>query len=873
MIFKRAFYTAKLMLLSLSGLLLVVGCSGEPSTMQSPTIERKESTLTTAYKHGITMVTPAFNWREGLPAGNGTIAATVYGAIAEERVLFNHNELWYGGKISPLPDVSDELPVVRQLMLDKKYLEANYHYTNKLREKGLDSANAKYHPAFDLLVTTNAERMFADYARTLNFETGEIEVKWRDGDISMSRRLIVSIPDQISLMSIKANKAKSITGEVTLDIHDLRDAIAQKGGNFDPGFRYKSHADGEFISFSSTGSDRGEFGGVVRVVVDGSNAQALNIIPSAKRKLDGYVGQTEGKISYQNADEVTLYIAVFANEDSSTAIARLKSELAEIDEGYDAYFARHSALQSQRFNSINVNINPNGSNNTPNEVLLLNAYQGDVSKELKQKMFEYGRYLLISSSTAGGYPANLQGIWNGYYSPPWRSLYGINENLQMTYWQGLPGNMKESMMAFYDYFDSHIDEFRENARKLWGTRGIYIPPFMSPDSGVLRHTAPHVVNWTDAAGWLAAFYYDYYLFTGDENFLRNRAVPFMKEVALFYEDFIVKGPDGKNMIFPSQSPENEPAEMHITDAQTGRVHKVKVQINSTIAFAISKEVLRNLIAASELLDIEQAGVKRWKALLADMPNYAVNEDGALREWMHPDFKDNYEHRHQSHIYPLFPGQEITAESEPELFQASKVAIEKRLRIGLKSQTGWSLAHMANVYARLDDGEKAQEALDILTRCCLGQNLFTYHNDWRNMGATLPLIWGPTAPFQMDANFGYSAAVTEMLVGSTQSILRILPAIPGDWDEGSFSDILTRLGIKVSAKWSEQAKQIELSLVATRESHFDMKFPSPIKQITASEEHILGPSEFGENYTKVSLSAGQSATFQVSLKLAASDVNK
>ncbi len=258
---------------------------------------------------------------------------------------------------------------------------------------------------------------------------------------------------------------------------------------------------------------------------------------------------------------------------------------------------------------------------------------------------------------------------------------------------------------------------------------------MTPDTGVMRDMQHHLIPWTEAAGWLASFYYDYYLFTGDKEFLKNRAVPFMKEVALFYEGFIVKDEHGKNMIFPSESPENQPADKVFTDPVTGRRRSIRVQINATMAFAISKEVLNNLIRSCELLDIEKEGVERWKKLLADMPEYQINEDGAIREWMHPDFDDNYQHRHQSHIYPLFPGHEITEESSPELYEACRIAIEKRLTIGLSSQTGWSLAFMANVYARLGDGDMAVETLNILSRCCLGQNLFTYHNDWRRMGVT------------------------------------------------------------------------------------------------------------------------------------------
>ena len=802
----------------------------------------------TSYRRGMTMIKPSQQWREAMPSGNGTIGALVYGSIAEERVLFNHNELWYQGNIDEVPDVSGELEVVRKLLLDGKYSEANGHYRSKLREAGFQGSVARYHPAFDLLLTTDTKTMFEDYSRTLDFQSGEVEVKWRDGETCFSRKLFVSIPDDISVMSISADKNAAVGGSVTLDIHDLKDAIDQGGKRYDPGFTFETRVDGQFVEFRADGSDGGEFGGVLRVILKkGKNTASYK------------------SIEFSNADEVVLMVGLFANEDSDKAVPRLKKRLAALDGDYESLFRRHKPLHRKKFDSMGVNLNLSGKKDTPNEYLLLDAYQNPASTELLEKLFDYGRYLLVSSTRSGGYPAGLQGIWNGDYRPPWSGLYGINENLQMNYWQALPGNLQESMMGFFDYFDAHLDEFRYNAKQLWGCRGIYVPPFMSPESGVMRMTAPHVIYWTDAAGWLASFYYDYYLFTGDEEFLRTRAIPFMKEVALFYEDYIVKDENGKNMLFPSQSPENQPADKVIVDPETGRENKIKVQINSTIAVAVSKQNFQNLVDACEQLDIETDGVKRWKKMLADMPDYQVNEDGAMREWMHPDFKDNYEHRHQSHIYPLFPGQEVTEELNPEIYEACRVAIEKRLVIGLKSQTGWSLAHMSNVYARLGDGDRAVEALDILSRCCLGQNLFTYHNDWRNMGVTLDFTYGASAPFQMDANFGIPAAIMEMLCGSTSDMLRILPALPSQWQEGDFNDMLTRAGVRTSANWDMKTRKIDLVLTAVRDTNFDLKFPSKVAEIESSKPDAIADSKYGNRYRRVSLNKGDEVKLNVKLK--------
>lgn len=800
------------------------------------------------YRRGLTMITPAEQWREALPSGNGTIGALVYGTIAREQVIFNHNELWYRGRVTDIPDLSSELPVLRQLLLEGKYWEANEHYRSKMREKEFNASNATYHPAFDMILTSELEHLFEDYSRTLDFESGEVDVRWRDGDIRFSRRLFVSIPDSISVMSIKADKKGAVSGQLSLELHDFRDAILRTGEPFDPGFTYKTTTDGDYIEFTADGSDGGEYGGVVRVIVKNGSTRS---------------GQEA--VSYKDADEVLLLVGIYANEESASAIPRLKKNLSAIEGDYEDLLSRHKALHSEKFNSMGIKLNLTDKRDTPNEFLLLDAYQNPASTELLEKLFDYGRYLLISSSTAGGYPANLQGIWNGDYRPPWGSLLGINENLQITYWQALPGNLKTSMMAFYDFFDGYMDDFRYNAKQLWGCRGIYIPPFMSPESGIMRHTAPHVVYWSDAAGWLASFYYDYYLFTGDEKFLENRAIPFMKEVALFYEDFIVKDEQGKNMFMPSQSPENQPSEMPAANPQEGWKKGTKVQINSTISIAISKEVLSNLIASCELLGTEKKGVKRWKKLLADMPEYQVNEDGAMKEWLHPDFKDNYEHRHMSHIYPLFPGFEITEEESPELYEACRTAIDLRLTVGLSSQTGWSLAHMANIWARLGEGDKAIETLNILSRCSLGQNLFTYHNDWRHMGATMSHFYGRSAPFQMDANFGISAAITSMLCSSDPNILRLLPALPSGWTSGEFHDVLTRTGTRVSAKWDMDKNAIELTLTAERNTSFDLKFPGEIAQIECSNPKVLGESAYGEAYQNVRLDKGEQINLQIEIQ--------
>lgn len=320
----------------LSGLVLIsllLSCSSDHNS--DPAGEAESS-----YKRGMTMMTPSAQWREGLPSGNGLIGALVYGSIEEERVLFNHNELYYNGSFTFIPDMSEELPRVRRLLLEGKYAEANDLYPDKVRE--------------DMILTAEPDMMFEDYSRTLNFESGEVEVKWRDGDTRFSRRLFVSIPDDVSAMSITSDKGNAVSGTVTLDIHDLNDAVMRNGDRFNPGFTYETTVNDGFVEFRADGSGKGEFGGVMRVICN-----------------NGEMSESSASISFDDA-----------NEKGTIAVPRLKKKLAALKGDYTELFNRHKPIHNQKFSSMGVRLNMDGKRNTPNELLLLDAYQGPASIEL-----------------------------------------------------------------------------------------------------------------------------------------------------------------------------------------------------------------------------------------------------------------------------------------------------------------------------------------------------------------------------------------------------------------------------------------------------------------------------------------------------------
>ena len=247
-------------------------------------------------------------------------------------------------------------------------------------------------------------------------------------------------------------------------------------------------------------------------------------------------------------------------------------------------------------------------------------------------------------------------------------------------------------------------------------------------------------------------------------------------------------------------------------------------------------------------------------MLARLPPYEVNADGAMREWLWPGLADHDHHRHQSHIYPVFPGIEVTAESEPEIYEACRVAVERRLVVGLASQSGWSLAHMANIYARLGEGERALECLELLARAATGPNLFTYHNDWRGQGLTLHV---PNPPFQIDANFGLTAAVLEMLVFSKPGLLKLLPALPAAWGRGSAQGIACRGGIAVDLAWDQAKRHVQVTLTAQAAQRVTVKFPAPVRSLLTDAQVCASP--YGTAYREIDLPAGHPVGLEATLE--------
>lgn len=805
-------------------------------------------------------------WREALPSGNGVVGAAAYGGVQEETVMIQHNELWHAGIRSPLPDVSHTLRETRQLIDEQQYAEASWLLANELRQQGYEASLAKPLPVADLRVHMACRDGFKNYRRRLDMETGEVMVSWRDGIKERQRRLFVSRADDMIVCEI-GGEGEPFDVRIGLDLH-------VDGRSSWPTEEMKAsravQIDGEYMMYAATNeADGKDYGIVMRVLpacakyTDRTQARGESDSDSAMAlfRITGQPGTPE-VMQIERTNGVLLLLRVFVRGEREREWQRIRDNLDAVTEDYETLLARHVAIHRPLFQSVSIDLGARDDDRS-NEELLLEAYEGAAPAALIEKMWAYGRYLFISAVRPDGLPCALYGLWGGDYRAQW-SHYMANENVQMMYWHIYAGGLAELAPSLFHYYESLMDDFRENARKLYGCRGIFVPAGTTPGMGLPNQVVPVIMNWSGAAGWLAQHYYRHVQYTGNLDFLRKRALPFMREVAAFYEDFLVMGDDGLYRMYPSVSPENTPGNFM---PEPGRKldHPMPTTVNATMDIAIIRELFTHLIEGSRQAGMYGDDLPLWEAILERLPKYQINEDHAMREWMHADFADHYSHRHLSHLYPVFPGQEVTRENHPDLFAACAEAVERRLIVGLSAQSGWSLAHLANTYARLGEGDRALECLDLLARSCVLNNFFTLHNDYRNMGICLS---HRNAPVQLDANLGWVSAVQEMLLYADPSIVKLLPALPKTWSHGHVRGLRFHTGM-ANFSWDVARGVFQAELQAVRDTELTVQLPACLGEDRLDYEFDgcvdgqveVEQSPYGAGYYSVHVAAGRALRIQ------------
>jgi alpha-L-fucosidase 2 len=757
------------------------------------------STGSTPANRSIRLMQPASRWEDALPTGNGQIGAMVYGATAHDVVLLNHEALWLRRRRPTLPDVSGHLSALRSLLFAGEYERAQLFLDERLREGGYDYEEVDpFQPAFDIRIAMPPGRVIRGYCRELDLTSGEVTVRWVSEAGAFTRQVFVSRVDGVVVMRIKADRG-SFDATVGLAPHDWRSAMVFEGTSRpetmpDTETTYRRWSDGDVVGIDARQVDGTTFGGILFAIADGARTSS------------------EGTISVTFATSATLVVGIDLNEPTESARRRFLEGWSKPTIDYDDMLARHRREHQRLMSTCDLTIG--GDSRTGVDVADARQAADPSAPALIELLAAFGRYLFISSSRARGWPVNLQGVWNGDYEPAWSSDYHNDENVQLTYWQALPGGLPELLLPLFDYHENLLDDYRANARRVFGCGGIVIPICQSTHGLVFPE---RWVNWTGAAGWIAQSYYLYWEYTRDRTFLADRALPFMREVGRFYEDFLLEGPDGTVTFAPSLSPENSPP----------AAHGSMVVVNATMDVAIARELLMNLVAGNTEVGREDEAA-RWAALLARLPSYQLDPDGALREWMWPGLEDQPNHRHLSLLYPLFPGYEIDPYDDSPLVAAARRAALDRFEGDLETQTSWSLAHLAAILARLGDGERALDCLEMVARHCLRDNLLTVINDWRGQGVTMFWGHGESPPTNIDANCGITAAVLEMLCYSRPGFVAVLPGLPRAWRRGSARGIRCRGGVTVDLDWDFASNATSIRLEATEEQTVSLCLPEYLR---------------------------------------------
>ena len=742
------------------------------------------------------------SWREAVPTGNGVIGAAVYGGAANDVIMISHSDNWWQGGVGVLKDVADKLPTVRKKMDDGDVRDAENVLKNALISQNYRPTLSYPLPLCDFRVNMRLDRAAKEYSRILNMDSGEISVTFKDGATRFDRSVFVSRAQNIIVYEITRTGGKAIDVKMSLDLHDrfnvrTPDAISKLPDGVN--VKYEKY----FMCFSARSDSGAEFGAVGFINHYGGEQ----------------IVETDG-ITVRGAEKVLVILRPFVESQREKEWKAAKESLKSVKSTYEKLLKEHTPLHAKLMGSAELDLDA-VYREMPVDDLIKKAFaEGELTPALVEKLWAFGRYLMICGSSPASLPLAPYGLWCGDYKAP-GSQINAAVSLQNTDSHVLAGNLADYMLSIFTYYESVLDDLKKNASRLYGCRGIFIPSVTAHGTGVLGMVDSKVIHFTAVAGWIAQLYYDYYLFTDDLKFLKTRALPFMKEVALFYENFFKIGAGNKYDSCPSYSPDTTPA-----NYANGGVDTLEIARGATIDFAVAKELLNNLVEGSERAGLNKGEIPKWKDMLTRMPEYKVNEDGSAREYTDSAFADNWTSASPAMFYPVYPGCEITADNAEQM-RPFALAAKKKLALATDEQTSMSLSRYASVLARMGDGDSALDVITAVTRSMAMNNLVFAATDWRGMGVGSNGNW---AQYSVESNMGVTAALQEMFVQSSPDTIRLLPALPSAFQKGEIDGIQTRTGVEVtSLAWDKSKGTVLVKIKSKRAATVDLRLPEGAKR--------------------------------------------
>nr|WP_294875659.1 glycoside hydrolase family 95 protein [uncultured Pedobacter sp.] len=741
-------------------------------------------------------------WEAALPIGNGRIAAMIYGNTAHEKISLNESTVWSGSpNRNDNPDALGALPEVRKLLFEDKYVEAN-----ALAEKTIQSKKnngMKYQPVGDLNLDFPGHEDFSNYYRELNLADAVVKSTYVVNGVTYTRTVFSSIPDQAIVIRLTASKPGSITFNASM-------ATGHKGA-------VKAVNTNE-IHLSGISSDRENVPGKVK----------FNAIAKVKNE-GGQLSLSDEQVSVKGANSVTIYVSIatnFVNYNDISADENKRSETylnAALKKNYPQLLKDHVAAYQKYFNRVKIDLGKTDSIKNPTDVRLRDFANGN-DPQLAAIYYQFGRYLLISSSQPGGQPANLQGIWNNKMDPPWGSKYTININTEMNYWPAEGTNLTEMHNPLIEMVKDLSHTGRETAKVMYGSNGWVT----HHNTDLWRITGPvdgiYSAMWPMGGAWLSRHVWEKYLYNGDKKYLAT-VYPALKGAAEFYLDFLVEEPVHKWMVVsPSMSPENAP-----------RAHKGKsIAAGATMDNQLVFDLFSNTIRAAEALNTDKDLVAKIKAMRNRLAPMQVGQYGQLQEWMQDLDDPNDKHRHVSHLFGLYPANQISPLRTPELFDAAHTSLIQRGDVS----TGWSMGWKVNLWARLQDGNHAYKLIrNQLTPTGLnkgGEN---------SGGGTYPNLFDAHPPFQIDGNFGCTAGITEMLLQAHDGSIQLLPAMPDEWKDGSISGLRAPGGFEIENITWKNGKLSKVTIKSKLGGNCRLRVPNVLKGNSLKPAKGDNPNQF------------------------------